>query len=348
MRQKLPKSVPFFLFVLLFAALSVGYLLPLCLPFLLGAALALVAEPTVRLFSRRLKLPRRVSSPIAVSTVFLFGICVLVLLLAIVGRQMQKLGAILPTMVDAVQTGSAQLKNWLLRTAAQLPGDLGPTAAALTEHLFSNSASMLEQATAKLPNLAGSVLSGLSGGLLWLITGIISACMISSRLPTIRQWLQTRLPAQWQEKLLPAAKAIRQALGGWLLAEAKLAGIAFLFLSVGFLLLRIENGFVWAMLITLVDAFPILGVGTVLLPWSAVCLLQGNHIRAIGLLALYGALWLTRSILEPKLIGKGLGLDPLVTLIAIYVGWKLWGISGMLLAPFLTLATIQLSKQLQG
>ena len=132
------------------------------------------------------------------------------------------------------------------------------------------------------------------------------------------------------------------------MAEVKLAGIAFVVMATGFLLLRIENSFVWAALITLVDAFPIFGVGTVLVPWALVCFLQRNIAKGIGLLAIYAVAWLSRSILEPKLVGRGLGLDPLATLIAIYAGWKLWGIVGMLLAPILTLAVAQVAKQMKG
>jgi predicted PurR-regulated permease PerM len=83
----------------------------------------------------------------------------------------------------------------------------------------------------------------------------------------------------------------------------------------------------------LVDAIPILGTGTVHVPWGIVSILQGNHIRALGLLCLWGTVSLTRSILEPKLVGKQLGLDPLVTLVALCIGFCQWGIWGMLLAP---------------
>jgi predicted PurR-regulated permease PerM len=114
---------------------------------------------------------------------------------------------------------------------------------------------------------------------------------------------------------------------------------------VGFWLLGISRSLVLAGLIAILDAFPVLGVGTVLIPWALLCLLREETIRGIGLLALYAVVWLSRSILEPRLIGKGLGLDPLVTLMAIYAGWKLWGISGMLLAPILALTVAQVLTQ---
>ena len=81
-----------------------------------------------------------------------------------------------------------------------------------------------------------------------------------------------------------------------------------------------------------------LGTGIALVPWAAVSLLQGEHFRAIGLLCIFGAATLARSTLEPRLVGRQLGLDPLVTLTALYAGFRLWGFPGLLVAPILTAA----------
>ena len=81
------------------------------------------------------------------------------------------------------------------------------------------------------------------------------------------------------------------------------------------------------------DALPIFGTGTVLIPWAIVNFLQGNTHQGGGLMAIYGIASFTRSILEPRLVGKSLGLDPLVSLIAVYVGFQVWGIPGLILAP---------------
>ena len=97
-----------------------------------------------------------------------------------------------------------------------------------------------------------------------------------------------------------------------------------------------------AFVVSLFDILPVLGTGAVLLPWSLICFLQSNTPRAIGLLGLYASITLIRSSLEPKLVGRQLGLDPLVTLMALYAGFKLWGLGGMILAPMLTVTALQL------
>ena len=121
--------------------------------------------------------------------------------------------------------------------------------------------------------------------------------------------------------------------------------LTFLILLAGFLLLRIDHPFLWAATVCLVDILPVLGTGTVLIPWSVVCFLQGNHLQGIGLLAVYTIISILRSVLEPRLVGKQLGLDPLVTLFAIYAGYHLWGLMGMLVAPILAVVLTQIFLQ---
>ena len=145
--------------------------------------------------------------------------------------------------------------------------------------------------------------------------------------------------------LLENVRRMRRVLGRWFLAQCKLMSVTFGIVAAGLTLLRIPNSLLWALLVALVDALPILGTGTVLVPWGVVCFLQGDTPRAVGILGIYIAAALIRSMLEPKLLGKHLGLDPLVTLAALYIGYRLWGVGGMLLAPLLTVAVLQLRRE---
>lgn len=326
--------------------LFMRYLLPIGLPFLLGVGLALAAEPAVRLLSGKLRLPRVGASAIAVSAVFLLSATVLTFLLALGVRQSQQLVGVIPQLAQTIAQAMQQLQKWLRELTNRLPASLQPLLTGLTEGFFSSGNTLLEQTAMQIPKLATGLLGVLSKGMLGLITGIISAYMISGRMPGLKRWWQAHQPERWREKWQPMLHSLRKALAGWILAELKLAAVAFGIMLLGFWILDTKNTLGLAAVITVVDAFPILGVGTVLVPWALLCLLRQDIARGIGLLAVYAVVWLVRSILEPKLVGKGLGLDPLVTLIAIYAGWKLWGILGMLLAPILALTATQVLKQL--
>ena len=115
-------------------------------------------------------------------------------------------------------------------------------------------------------------------------------------------------------------------------------GVTYGVVALGLTVVGIRYGFFWAILIALVDAVPILGTGTVLVPWAVVELLQGQTLRGIGLAATYVAALVIHTVLEPRLVGRHLGLDPLLTLAFLYVGYRLWGILGMIFAPMLAAA----------
>ncbi len=345
---------PFFAKILTFAAAAAGlwlgmrYFLPIFLPFLFAAFLALTAEGAVSWMHRRLHFPRPLASGLGVGSVFVLFLTLTVLLLAGLMWQIPRLSAIVPRLEAAILSGRELLQQWLLDLAARLPGSIGQVVSSWAGSLFSGSSRLMEPFLEKLPGLVTGTVGKMSQGLFGILTGVIASFMLSVRLPVLRQKLRNALPGTLRDRCTAALQGLRRALGGWLLAQLKLAGMTLAVLIVGFLILRIDNAPLWAFLITLVDAFPILGVGTVLVPWSFLCLLQGNYPLGIGLLAVYAVAWLLRSVLEPRLVGKGLGLDPLVTLGAIYAGFQLWGIPGMLLAPFGVMAASQLWRSFRA
>ena len=108
--------------------------------------------------------------------------------------------------------------------------------------------------------------------------------------------------------------------------------------------MRIPQGAAWALVVAVVDAVPVLGTGTVLVPWAVVCLIKKESLRAIGLLCTYGVAMMTRTVLEPRLMGKQLGLDPLTTLITLYAGYRFWGFGGLLVTPILASAAKSILK----
>lgn len=328
----------------LFLAVWLGlkFLLPLIFPFLLGAALALAAEPMVRQLNGRCRIPRGISAGIGVSMAFCFLAMAVLLVCAFLVRELGALAGVLPDWESAVKSGVSALQGWLLELAGHAPQSIRPLLSDNLSALFSDGAALLDKAVRYLLGLAGSLLSHIPDSALSLGTAVLSGYMISAKLPLIRSWLRRRLPVERLKPLLDAGKRMKTAAAGWLLAQCKLMGVAFLILFLGFLLLRIPFALLWALGVAAVDALPVLGTGTVLIPWALICFLRGDTPRAIGLLGIYATASLTRSALEPKLVGRHLGLDPLVTLMALYAGYKLWGIGGMILAPLLAVTTTQI------
>lgn len=331
--------------LLVFLAVWLGqrYLLPILLPFLLGTGLAFAAEPVTGFFERRFRLKRGAAAGIGVTVAMVMFLGLLVLLGGLMVRELGALAGVLPDLEDTAAGGLLLLEDFLVGIASRAPDGLRPLLSKMVLDLFSGGSALLDQVTRRIPGMASAVLSRIPDGALGLGTGILSGFMISVRLPKIKHWIGCRLPEAWRETYLPALGRMRRALWGWFQAQAKLAGVTFLILTAGFLVLQISYAPVWGVLVALVDAAPILGTGTVLIPWSLVCALQGNYLRAAGLLGTYAVAALTRSVLEPRLVGRQLGLDPLVTLAALYTGYQLWGIWGMLAAPMLAAAAMELA-----
>ena len=122
------------------------------------------------------------------------------------------------------------------------------------------------------------------------------------------------------------------ALGGFLLAQFKIMCIVFVILLAGFFLMGNPYALLLALVISFVDLLPILGTGTILIPWTLFCFVQRDYRQAMFLIILYVVCLVARQFLQPKMIADSMGLDSMATLVLIYTGYKLNGMKGMILA----------------
>ena len=334
--------------LLIFAGVFVviRYLFPLFFPFLLGAGLALAAEPLTKLLCK--KLPRSLSAALSVTASFGILALTLVFLGALLVRQLRLLPDIVPELELAASTGMDTISRWLQGLTYGAPGNLGSYLRKNISEFFSGGNALLDRVSGYLLSWAGTVLSHVPDSALGIGTALISSYMIAAKLPRLKKAVANLAERPWLSHSLAALNRLRRALGGWLLAQAKLSGITCLILAVGFWILRISHWPLWAILVALVDAFPILGTGTVLIPWSLTCLLQGDPPRGIGLLGIYAVVTIVRSVMEPRLVGKQLGLDPLATLFVLYAGYRFWGLAGMLLSPMVAAMAVQMLPRGDG
>lgn len=321
--------------------IAIQFLLPLAFPFLLGLALALAAEPVTGFLCGKMRLRRGPGAAIGVTAALAALTLLFLLLCALLLREFGVLMQVLPDLEQAAAGGLSALSAWALKLAERLPGSLGRMVSRSVTDFFSGGSRLLEQGFRYILSLTGGIISRVPNGALIFGTALISAYMISARLPRIRRWIRQRIRAERMQKMLEGFVRIKTVLLGWLKAQMKLMAVTWVILTLGLVLLQIPYAPLWAAAVALVDAFPILGTGTVLLPWALVCFLQSDTPRAVGLLSTYVVISLTRSVLEPKLLGNHMGLDPLVTLGALYSGYRLWGFGGMILAPVLAVTLSQ-------
>ncbi len=318
--------------------LGVKYLLPVALPFLAGLALAFAAEPFVCRISG--KLPRGVSAGIGVSVTMVLVAAVVYFVGAVAVRQLKKLTTVLPDLENTAMQATQVAEDFFINLSQRMPESLQPALQRTVLDFFDDGTMLFRQLTQQVPGFIGTTITRVGDGAIAAGTGILSAFLISSRLPQLKKTVRAYLPQSWHTKVKPTLDRVKRGLGGWLKAQLKLTGVTFCILTVGFAVLRIPYAPAWGALIALVDAVPVLGTGTVLIPWAIICFFRKNVLQGVGLLCIYGGTFLTRAVLEPRLVGKHLGLDPLLTLGAMYMGYCFWGIWGMLLAPILASALV--------
>lgn len=322
----------------LVAGLGIRYVLPVTLPFLAGGLLALTAEPLVDLSQRRLKLPRGAASSVGVTVTLAALLALLSVVGAVLVKQVGRLADAVPDIESTARQGAVLLEGFLLDATQNLPEGVRPAMTRTVTDFFEDGTAVVDHLTKKVPAVVSSIIGRVPNGALSVGTGLISGFMISARLPKLKKALHDRMPENWYTKYLPALRRMRRALGLWLKAQGKLALVTYGIVTVGLLILGIAHAPILGALVALIDAVPMLGSGVVLIPWALVSLLQQAHLRAIGLLCIYAAAFLSRSILEPRVVGRQLGLDPLVTLFALYAGFRFWGIPGLLAAPLVATA----------
>ena len=324
----------------------IRFLFPFFLPFLLGLALARWVNPAVEFLEKKICLPRWAAAGISVGLGFpmlflLLGLPCMVLL-----RQLGRLTPLLPQVQETALRLLGQLESWLLTRSARAPASLRPLLEQGVAQLFSGGNLLMHRFAQALPGLAAGLVGRVADWAVQLGTAFLAAMMISLRLPRLRAWTRAHLPRAVRERYLPMLRTLRFSLLGWLRAQLLLSLAAGAIVFFAFWLLGIYP--LWAFAVALVDAVPMLGTGTVLIPWSLLALAQGNRLRFWGLLLTYAAASVCRSVLEPKLLGKSMGLDPLAALAAVYVGLRLWGVAGMLLLPLAASCAVQLGRMNGG
>ena len=317
--------------------LALKFLLPVTLPVVLGISGAGLLSPLIRQVQARLNLRHGTAAALCVSGVLLLLGLGLILGGRLLFSEVTELYGRLPGLLESI-SGRAQI--FVQRAGAlsqELPGGAGDAISDWSQELISSGGSLATKLYDAVFSLVSGFLSQLPDNLLFLLTLILSFYFSAAELPRLRALLRQHLSQKRRAQLSSLGKSLKSVVSGWLRAQIKLMGVTFLILLGGFLVLRVELPLLLALGVSLLDALPLFGVGTVLLPWGLVSMLSGDMRLGVGLMILYGIAALTRNVLEPRFLGAQMGVSPLLTLLAIYVGYRVSGFVGMLLLPILVM-----------
>lgn len=298
------------------------------LPFIIAWFLSFLIEPLVSFLKNFLKFPRWLASLVSllsVLTIFVFLLQTIITNLVIQLNQLYEQISQNPEILKILEIKIIEKLNGI--TAIPIPAlaSIENRLDVLINSLYSilkSSVFYFLNTLKLLPNLF----------IFFLIT-IVSTFFMSKDRETIEKFISRQIPVGLSDKINAIKMDIWNTFYGFLKAELIIISITFSLSLIGLKLIGIKYYLVLAVIISFVDILPVLGTGTVLIPTSLWFILNQNIITGIKLLILYGIIVTTRQIIEPKLIGSRIGLHPLVTLIAIYVGLKIFGILGIIIGP---------------
>ena len=329
--------------ILLAAYLLCRHTVRLFLPFLLAFFLAFLTRPVVRWLAKRTARSQKlVAGAVTLLSLFLLGVFCYFLC----NRLLLELQNLLSWLAEDSADPNGQIARMIaffkglfdripfigrLRDADFLKGVIGDTEGFVAEQLNN----ILTRFSGAVTGAAAAALRGFPSLVLGVLVGVISCFYFAIEFESVTAALSMLVPSGFREKLPRWRARISEALRRYLRAYFLLFLLTLGELLFGFLILRLDYAFLLALLTAILDILPVLGVGTVLLPFAIFSFAAGNVMRAVGLLILYAIITVVRQIAEPHLVGKSLGLHPLLMLVSFYAGLKLFGVLGIFIGPVL-------------
>jgi len=321
--------------------LAIRYLAPWLTPFIMGYVIAILVKPIARFLRKRCGFGPKISGFVAV----IFGYALIVLLLILGGVQlvsvMRTQFAGLPyfyenTLEPTFRMVADSFNNTI---GSIVPGFDGYEALTLTLDDFRSA--LLTVSTTAL-NFLGTLGARLPVFILTFMFTIISSLIISMNYQQVTGFLNRQVPEKHRELFFKIKNDAFKAVGSYFVAYLKIMCITFAQMAIGLSVLRVQNALLIALGVAVLDLFPVVGTGSVMIPWIIFEVLRLNWPMVFALSVLYGIITVVRGFIEPRIVGGQLGLHPLVAICAIYAGFQLMGFFGMILMPIVAQILVRL------
>ncbi len=329
--------------------LMVVWLLPRALvffsPFVAGWIIALIAAPLVRFFEEKVKIKRKVGSVFVIVAV----IALVVFLIYFIGARLveQAVGLInsLPDMWAGMEQDLNNIGKNLSVIIEKLPEGISKNLNDFVNTIGSYVGDLLGRISTPTIAAAGNLAKQLPAIFIGLIMALLSSYFFVAERAQINEWCRRHMPATIQLRYQMIQKSLLRSVGGYFKAQLKIEIWMYLLLLIGFFVLDVDYYALIALGVAFMDFLPFFGTGTILVPWAIIRLLTADYQVAIGLLIIWGVGQLARQMIQPKIVGDSMGVPPLPTLFLLYVGYKLSGVIGMIIAVPLGLLVYSFYKE---
>lgn len=234
---------------------------------------------------------------------------------------------------DTIEPGLADLSGSLENLLERVSPEVAAMVNSAMPTVISSIGSAVTNASMALVSMLSGLAAKIPSALLSTLICIIATIFMTADFPRMTAFLLRQVPDRPRHIIHEAKESLKTVIGKYGRSYGIIMGITFAEILIGMLLLRQDNAVLIAAAIAVFDIFPIVGAGTILIPWSVICLLSGATAKGLELLALYVTVLIIRQIIEPRIVGQQLGLHPLITLAAMFVGTKLFGAVGLFGLP---------------
>ena len=314
------------------------------MPFIIGWFLALLANPLVRFFEEKMKIKRKAGSALVIISV-IAGICFLIY--AVGNRLIKELIGMLKIMPDVWHNMELEFVGFTRKWSGvinSLPREIVEKAEGLGETIGNEVSVMVANLSVPTADAVSRFAGNVPGVFIAVIMCLLSAYFFVSEKDYVANIVRKFMPSSWRKKCVLLKQTTIDVLVGYLKAQFKIEIWIYLIVTIGLLLLKIRYGYLIAIPIALLDLLPVFGTGTILIPWTIFKALTGNYMYALGLFAIWGVSQVIRQIIQPKMMGDSMGMDPIPTLILLYVGYKVAGVVGMVVAVPLGILVLAMNE----
>ena len=314
------------------------FALPLLLPFLLGFIFSVILRSPADFLSKKLKIHRRLVTAVLVTLFFLL-LAVLALLIG------SELFTFARTSVSQFNTVIVPAVESLTEMASKWTKRLDPNVVSVLDGLVNSVLASLRGKVAELSaRLVTGVMSGLPNSFLNVLFMIIATFFISMDFGLLQWAVARRIREEDYNKIVAGLNYCKTTLGRLLRSYLLIMCITFVEQAIGLTILGVKYSLLIAMAIAVFDILPVVGSGTIMLPWAVICLVTGDIRRGVGLLILYVIITVVRQSIEPRIVGDHVGLHPLLTLMCMFLGYRIFGGFGLLGLPILCAVLVGLDR----
>jgi sporulation integral membrane protein YtvI len=319
---------------------ALGFLMP----FVIGWIISAIATPVVNWLEKRLKIVKRLGSALIVVVVL---VLIVLLIYTACSRIMAEIGDLVknfPGLYAQLEEGLRQIGTTLSGVFSRLPNGIQNGWNTVLDNLDQSMGNLVTKFSQPTVTAAGNFAKSLPSYLISFIVMMMSAYFFTVQREEVIRWMKKVSPPSVTKRMDLVMDNLKYAVGGYFKAQFKIMGIVFVILFVGFAVLGVHYSVLIAFLIAFLDFLPFFGTGTAMIPWALYKGLTGDYKMTVALVVIYLITQLVRQLLQPKLVGDSMGLNPLVTLLLLYVGYKVSSVIGMILAVPIGLVLINMIR----